>query len=134
MSEHAAPDGPAKPAFKPIAIQKLKLNELLAIEGKVGRRISVELATFDLGMDTIIGLVWIAMRRENPDATFEEAGEVDFDTMMNAIEGPDEEPGPPPTPPLEQSGGTSSSDGDATSSPSRPPKRAPAPSSASSTP
>lgn len=126
-------DGQApRPAGPRINVSTLTIDELEEIESKVGHTIAREIMTFDFRMDTIKGLLWIGMRRENPNATYEEAGKLDFDQLMGGIEGPEPEPPPPP-------GGQPGSSGPGegpptpTSSSSEPPNVASVPSSATGT-
>lgn len=64
---------------------KLKLRELVEVEKAVGRRIAGELQSGDLGMDTMQALLWVTMRRANPDITPEMVGEYDMETLMGAF-------------------------------------------------
>jgi hypothetical protein len=112
-------------------IRTLKMRELRDIENVVGHKIAQELAGFDFGMDTLQGLLWIALRRQRPGATFEDAGELDFEQIINGITGPEDEP-PPPNPTLEPAGSKPPSSVGTDSTP-RPPNNEPVPSSASST-
>jgi len=70
---------------------KLKLRELVEVEKLVGRKIAGELQSGDLGIDTMQGLLWIELRKHNPAATPEQAGEYDLETLMDAFEPDDEE-------------------------------------------
>jgi hypothetical protein len=107
-----------------INISTLKIRELVAIEEKVGHKVAREIATFDFSADTVQALVWVALRRDNPEATYEDAGELDFDQLMQAVEGPeDPEPDPPtgpggsPGPDAEEPTPTGSSSGQPSSAP-----------------
>jgi hypothetical protein len=112
-------------------IRTLKIGELRDIEAAVGHKIVQELSTLDLSMDTVQGLLWIALRRQKPDATFDEAAELDFETIISGITGPEEMP-PNPAAPLESSGSEPPKSGE-TGSTTRPPSVEPAASSGSST-
>lgn len=112
-------------------IRTLKLRELRDIETTIGHKIAQEIANFDLGMDTIQGLMWIALRRDDPEATFEQAGELDFEQLIGGITGPEEMP-PSPTAPLESDGSSPPKSG-GNDSTIKPPSTEAAPSSASST-
>lgn len=69
---------------------KLKLRELADVERQLGRRLAGELQTGELGMDTMAGLLWVTMRRQDPTATFEQAAEYDLETLMGLFD--DDEP------------------------------------------
>jgi hypothetical protein len=97
-------------------IRTLKLRELRDIETAVGHKIAQEISTLDLSMDTVQGLLWIALRRQKPDATFDEAADLSFEDIINGITGPEEMP-PSPTPPLEQDGSKLSPSGENGSTP-----------------
>jgi hypothetical protein len=101
---------------------RLKLRELAEVEKLLGRRIAGELQSGDLGMDTMQGLVWVELRRQDPAATFEQAGEYDLGTLFDAFADDDEaEAGPlDPTRPPSPASSDSSGNG-ATSSKARPP-------------
>jgi hypothetical protein len=94
----------ARPAGPRINISTIKIRELREIEEKVGHKVSREIAAFDFSADTVQALVWVALRRDNPEATYEDAGELNFDQLMQAVEGPEDEEPDPPTGPAGSSG------------------------------
>jgi len=69
---------------------KLKLRELADVERQVGRRLAGELNSGELGMDTMQALLWVELRRHDPAATFEQAGEYDLETILAAFADDDE--------------------------------------------
>lgn len=112
-------------------IRTLKMRELRDIETAVGHKIAGELAGFDFGMDTLQGLLWIALRRQKPEATFEDAGELDFADILDGITGPEEMP-PEAAAPLDSDGSKPNTSGENDST-TRQPSGEPATPSASST-
>ena len=80
---------------------KVKLRELAEIERLVGHKIGEELQTGDLSIDTMQALVWNELRKHDPAATFEQAGEFDMETLLAAFEPEEDEAAPldPPSPP-----------------------------------
>lgn len=70
---------------------KLKLRELAEVEKLLGRKIAGELQSGDLGIDTMQALLWVELRKHDPAATFEQAGEYDLETLMDAFEPEDDE-------------------------------------------
>jgi hypothetical protein len=89
---------------------KLKLRELAEVEKLVGRKIAGELQTLDLGIDTMQALLWVELRKQHPEATFEQAGEYDLETLMDAFADDDEPEGEaldPTRPPPSADGGVS---------------------------
>jgi hypothetical protein len=105
---------------------KLKLRELAELERLLGRKLAGELQTGELGMDTMTGLLWIAMRNQDPAATFVQAGVYDLETLMGLFaddEADDEAEGdgvdPTASPPDSAANGSRSS-GELTSKPMLP--------------
>jgi hypothetical protein len=93
---------------------KLKIRELAEIERQVGRKLSSEFAAGELGMDTMQALLWMGLRRQDPTATFEQAGEYDFDALSSAMADDEAEgDGVDPTP---NAAATSASSSDSRSS------------------
>lgn len=79
-------NGQALPAgLKKIDPARLKLRELAEVEAKVGRRIAGELSSGDLGVDVMQALLWVELRRHDPAVTYEQAGEYDLGTIMDAF-------------------------------------------------
>lgn len=70
---------------------KLKLRELAEVERQLGRKLASELQTGELGMDTMQALLWLQLRRLNPAASFEQAGEYDLETLMGLFADEDED-------------------------------------------
>lgn len=122
-----ASNGPIK-----LDVRTLKIRELKDIEAAVGHKIAQELAAFDFSMDVVQGLVWIALRRQRPEATFQDAEELSFEDILTGISGPEPEPPPQPgeTP---SSPTTNGSPSDESSSNSEPPSGVSTPSSLSGT-
>jgi hypothetical protein len=112
-------DLPAK--LQKIDPAKFKLAELAEVERQIGRKLAGEMQTGELGMDTMAGLRWIELRRHDPQATFEQAGEYDLETLMGLFED-DEAEGDvvDPTNPPSSAGNGSSSNGELSSKPMLP--------------
>jgi hypothetical protein len=81
-------DLPAK--LQKIDPAKFKLAELAEVERQIGRKLAGEMQTGELGMDTMAGLLWIELRRHDPQATFEQAGDYDLETLMGLFADDDE--------------------------------------------
>lgn len=95
---------------------KLKLRELAEIEKLIGHKIAGELQSGDLAIDTMQALLWNELRKIDPAATFEQAGEYDMATLQAAFLDEDEEvePGavdPTRATPSEPATSTASPDG-----------------------
>lgn len=93
---------------------EILLEELAEVERVIGRKLGREILTGDLGMDTMQALVWVSMRRTNPDATFEQAGKYDLMTLTAMFE--DEEVAAEPDPPVTPSSSNGSKPNDEPSS------------------
>jgi hypothetical protein len=72
---------------------KLKLRELVEIEKLVGRKLSAEFGSGELGMDTMQALLWMGLRRQDPSVTFEQAGEYEFDALTGLLSDDEDEDG-----------------------------------------
>jgi hypothetical protein len=81
-------DLPAK--LRKIDPGKFNLAELAEVERQLGRKLAGELQTGELGMDTMAGLLWLELRRHDPAASFEQAGDYDLDTLMGLFAADDE--------------------------------------------
>jgi hypothetical protein len=89
---------------------KLKLRELAEVERQVGRRLAGELQSGELGMDTMQALLWVTLRKQDPAATFEQAGEYDLQELMALFADDEEEgEGENPTPAIPSDGAIRSS-------------------------
>jgi hypothetical protein len=91
--------------------RKLKLRELAEIEQTLGRKIGTEISSGDLGIDTMQALLWLELRKQDPAATFEDAGEYDLGQLSDAFVVDDEDGSVDPTrTPLPASDGATSDD------------------------
>jgi hypothetical protein len=106
-------NGQASAKLRKIDPGKLKLRELGEVEKLIGRRIAGELQSGDLGMDAMQALLWVELRKHDPAATFEQAGEYDLATLMDLFADADDEaegePVDPTNPPASAGNGLSSS-------------------------
>lgn len=84
---------------------KIELDELVEVEQLVGRKLGREMATGDLGIDTMRGLIWVVLRRSSPNATLAQAGKLTLEELLAVFE--DEEAAAEPDP----TDATSSSNG-----------------------
>jgi hypothetical protein len=72
---------------------RLKLRELAEIERLLDRKLSTEFASGELSMDTMQALLWVELRRQDPAATFEQAGDYDFATLSAAVASDEDDEG-----------------------------------------
>jgi hypothetical protein len=64
---------------------RIKLKEMTEIERLLGRRIVPEMQSGDLGIDTMQALLWVTLRRDHPDLTFDDIGEYDLGQLTSAL-------------------------------------------------
>jgi hypothetical protein len=93
MSNNGQP--PAK--LRKVDPGKLKLRELAEVERQVGRRIAGELQAGDLGIDTMQALLWVTLRREHAELSYEQVGDYDMGALMDAFAGEEPADGVDPT-------------------------------------
>jgi hypothetical protein len=74
---------------------RIKLRELSLVEKQVGRTLAGEMASGELAMDTMAGLLWVMMLRQDPEATYEQAAEYEVG-QLEALFKDEDEGGPPP--------------------------------------
>lgn len=82
---------------------KIKLRELKELEGVLGRRLGGELGSGDMSVDFMQGMVWLALRNQNADATFDDAGEFTLAQLNEIFSSDDESADPLPEPADSQS-------------------------------
>ena len=111
-----------------IDVNKLKLRELAEIEKQLGRRVTNDMASGDLGVDMMQALLWLELRKQDPATTFEATGEYEIGELASVFgDNETEDDGTPLDPPTARSG-----DATGESSPAPEPSK-PALSSATST-
>lgn len=62
-------------------IEKMTMAELEQIEEKSGKSVMKLLAGGELDAKTMRAIAWIAKRRENPEFTWEDSGELTLDFL-----------------------------------------------------
>lgn len=75
-------------------IETIKLGELVKLEKAVKLNTSEILRAFeknDYSAELLVGIVWIALRRDNPKATMKAAGEIELAQIADAGDDEDEE-------------------------------------------
>lgn len=74
-------------------IETLTLNEIEELEDLSGRSVDVLMEVGTPKGKVLKALVYIAMKRTNPDITLEEAGNIPMSEVMAALGGEDDDSG-----------------------------------------